>query len=468
MRGKPTRLKAGLLGGSDELVYLCLPDWFRDALLSLTERMLWTRVWTNDDGTEYELTESDKTRIEYGIYRLMVDGCGDDEVQEMIDEIILRLEELEQMNINVNCGCGCGCGDNGQPALEEGVELIDLCPGEELPDTAPPQTAIAEKCNLANYLIVQLRTTLLNQWARAQSWPEFKAWWANLFVWMPPVYIVQQSYSSYVAVSQWLAGRAVDWITGNFDPLFNEMVCALYQSVSPSHAQSSLFTVLDKLPYPLDQSAKAVAQRLPYAALFASDITNPPGFSNRECCGQTPADDGVKPLPEAPGGYFWATVEDGEFVTVPNNGTGQVSYNSFSAKFMMQPLTNEGYHEVQVDVDISDLVDRMAASGAHGLFLQFVSPPAEQYNNNGILLSSNTGGTYLAPVTGGDVLYYDNAEYAGVAEFSDFVDAVVASTKYNYGNGVMSDTKASFRMQSYGTSGAETITAVIAYLLKEQ
>ena len=466
MSAKPTRLDARLFSGSDELVYLCLPDWFRNALLSLTERMLWTRVWLNEDWTDYHLTEEDKTRIEYGIYKLSQDECGLIDM-EQIQEILDRLEELENMNVYVNCGCGCGCGDSSQPALEEGVTLVDLCPDQDLPDSAPPQTAVAEKCNLSNYFIVQLRTTLLNEWARAQSWPEFKGWWENLFVWMPSVYIVQQTYSTYVAVSQWLAGKAVDWITGNFDPLFNEMVCALYQSISPSQAQSSLFTVLDKLPYPLDQSAKAIAQRLPYRALFASDIQNPPGFTNRECCGQMPGNDGIQPLPEAPTGYFWATLVDGEFVTVPNNGTGQVSYNSFNAQFQMQPLTTQSYHEVQVDVDISDLTDRLLASGAHGLLLQFVNPPVEQYNNNGILLSSNTGGTYLAPVTGGTVMYYDNSEYVAVSDFSDFVDAVQASTKYNYGNGAMSDTKASFRMQSYGTSGAETITAVIAYLLKE-
>lgn len=466
MAGKPTRLESRLFSGSDELVNICLPDWFRNALLSLTERMTWTKVWRLDDGSEYSLTEEDVTRIEFGIYQLTRDDCGILD-EDMLDEILTRLEELEQMNINVNCGCGCGCSGQSQPPIEEGVVIDDLCPPQDLPETAPPQTAVTQKCDLSNYFVVQIRTTLLNEWARAQSWPEFKGWWENLFVFLPQVYIVQQTYSTYVAVSQWLAGKAVDWITGNFDPLFNEMVCALYQSISPSQAQSSLFVVLDKLPYPLSESAKAIAQRLPYSALFAPDIVSPPGFANRECCGQSPGQEDVQPLPEAPAGYFWATVQDGEFDTVPNNGTGQVSYNAFNAQFMMQPLTTNSYHEVQVNVDISDLTDRLVAAGAHGLLLQFVSPPVEQYNNNGIQLSSNTGGTYLAPVTGGTLMYYDNAEYVAVTEFSDFIDGVVANIKYNYGNGAMDDNKASFRMQSYGTSGAETIRAVIAYLLKE-
>lgn len=467
MPAKPTRLDAGLFGGSDELVYLCLPDWFRNALLSLTERMLWSRVWLNDDWTDYQLTDQDKTRIEYGIFKLTQDDCGQLDM-ETIQEILDRLEELENMNINVNCGCGCGgCGGQNQPALEDGVTIDDLCPQVELPETAPPQTAIGEKCDLANYLIVQVRTTLINQWSRSQSWPEFRDWWLNLFSFMPSIYIVGQSYSSYVAVSQWLSGRAVDWITSNFDPLFNEMVCALYSSNNPLAAQTALSTVMDKLPYPLSDSAKAIAQRLPYGALFASDIVSPPGFSGRECCGGVPDAQGVGPLPEPPVGYFWGTLVEGEFEFVVNNGSGVADYNELSAQFRMSPLTTQTFHEVTVSVDVSDIIERLAASTAHGIFVQFVNPPAEQFNNNGIRFSGNTGGSYVAGNSFSTVMYYDNLEYANETEYQDFIDNVAANTKYFYGNGPMDDVKATFIMQSYGTSGAQTIRAAISYLLKE-
>src|SRR3990172_7375686 len=165
MRGKPTRLKASLLAGSDELVYLCLPDWFRSALLSLTERMLWTRVWTDDNGDEHILSSSEKTRIEYGIYRLMVDGCEDEELQEMIDEIISRLEELENMNINVNCGCGCGCGGGcgggcGHVAENELLPTDPPLGGAQPPDDSEDiLNPSGDKCARANWMYDQIKAT---------------------------------------------------------------------------------------------------------------------------------------------------------------------------------------------------------------------------------------------------------------------------------------------------------------------
>lgn len=463
MPAKPTRLDARLFSGSDELVYLCLPDWFRNTLLSLTERLTWSRVWLNEDWSDYSLTSEDKDRIEYGIWQLTRDDCGCEDL-EMLDEIISRIEELENMNINVNCGCGCGCGDSKQPEIVEGIDLDSLCPPPEQDETAPPQADIASKCNLANYLIVQLRTTLINLWNRTQTYQEYFDWWRDLFGFLPTALVVGTTYDTYVAVSQWLTGRSVEWITSNFDPLFNEMVCALYSASSPASAAAGVATVLDKLPFPLNSAAKTIAQRLPYSALFSGSIVSPPGFTNRECCGSVPAPGGIEPLPESPAGYFWASLETAEFVTVPNAGSGTVAYDAASGRFTMSPLTGQVFHEVDVNVDISLLVDRMSALSAHAYYIQIVDKPAVANNgNDGLSIEAAGGGSMLHGHAQEPRLHFDNAEYANETDFSDFVDIFPLTS--TFGNGPMSDNQASFRMQSYTANGA-TIKAVITYLLK--
>jgi len=73
---KPFRLDSTRLSESDDLVLLCLPYWFQNLLLDMTERMLWSRVWVTEFGTEITLTEYDRDKIEYAIWLLSQEECN--------------------------------------------------------------------------------------------------------------------------------------------------------------------------------------------------------------------------------------------------------------------------------------------------------------------------------------------------------------------------------------------------------
>ena len=73
-----------------------------------------------------------------------------------IDDILKRIEELENMNINVNCGgCGCGCGcKNGSDSMvgEDGLPISTGIP--PVPSTDEPENFVgAWLCDAANEFV---------------------------------------------------------------------------------------------------------------------------------------------------------------------------------------------------------------------------------------------------------------------------------------------------------------------------
>lgn len=125
--GKLLRLSAERFNLSDDLVLLCLPEWFRAALLDMTHRMLWSRAWTSQDGTERILSESDRRRIEYGIFKLSQEECD----MEIIN------------NVNVTCG---GCGSSTPTTLycilSDGTPVITPQPPAPTEPTPPPGSTL--------------------------------------------------------------------------------------------------------------------------------------------------------------------------------------------------------------------------------------------------------------------------------------------------------------------------------------
>lgn len=111
-------------------------------------------------------------------------NCGEENVCEhcdLIPIILEKLTELENMNISVNCGGGCGCGCQQVQDPNEGVTDEDLCLPDDPSDLPPPSLNLAQKCNQANYMIVQLRTSLLNIIGANQNYPTFNGWWLVLW-----------------------------------------------------------------------------------------------------------------------------------------------------------------------------------------------------------------------------------------------------------------------------------------------
>lgn len=122
-QGKTLRLSAERFSLSDDLVMICLPEWFRAALLDMTHRMLWSRVWTYSDDSERILSENDKQRIEYGIFQLSQEEC---------DMQIIN-------NVNVTCG---GCDGTSTPTtlycvLPDGTPVITPQPPAPTEPTVP-------------------------------------------------------------------------------------------------------------------------------------------------------------------------------------------------------------------------------------------------------------------------------------------------------------------------------------------
>lgn len=129
-QGKPVRIRASRLNSGGDCLVL-LPVGFRDALLDLSGRMKWSRVWTDDEWNSISLTESQASIVELGIQRLV--DCVD----------------INVIN-NVSCG-GCGCSGDGTDVtviIEDDEEtggftedsLPDDVQGELDPEGDVPQT----------------------------------------------------------------------------------------------------------------------------------------------------------------------------------------------------------------------------------------------------------------------------------------------------------------------------------------
>lgn len=452
MRAKAYRLNSEILNLPDDEVILCLPEFFRTALLAEAHRLLWDKVWG------MELSEADRRRIEYGISQLSSEGCNlMDDCCNQIEGILDRLTELENMNINVNCGCGCGCSNQQQcPPNEAGEEDAELPP---LPPSIPqfPTTQQA-KCNAANFIATTLRNALVYLSQMGVGYPTFKAYWLD-------VWNVHPTPPTPPGLSAWMLAfsyvRFLD-IPATWDSLHNNLVCLLYNAVSQNDALQKVNTFSEAFPDFTDAAIRLVAASVNYDILFNDLVALPPGYENRQCCGSVP--DGPPLPPQAPEGYILVLAGSEDFTTTPNNATGSVSYNSLTGEFVLSPSSLENYHEVMVDVVAEDVVNRHGVEALHGMVVQYVSS-SYLNENDGMTVSSNTGGALVRPVSIGEFCHYDNDEHANVTEFADYVDSFPNGT--DYGNGPMTDEKASFQLQSYGTlPNSVSVRARVFYIAK--
>lgn len=233
-------------------------------------------------------------------------NCGEDvdDCCEQIEDIIARLEELENMNINVNCGCGCGNNQQQVPtecypegAVEDDVDLpVDPGDDEQIPLSQQAQ------CNAANYIATTLRNTLVYLAQQGAGYGAFKTYWMNQWNVLPTP-PTPPSFGAWVLCIAYT--RFVD-IPAIWDSLHNNLVCMLYQANSLYGALTAVRTFSTSFPNFTNAAIRLLAPFVDYNILFDSLTQLPPGYDNRSCCGNTPGDDVDLPLPEE--GYFWLPI----------------------------------------------------------------------------------------------------------------------------------------------------------------
>lgn len=322
MTAKPTRLDSRLLDGSDELVHLCLPDWFRNSLLSLTERMLWTRVWQDRFDNEYILSESDKTRIEYGIWRLTLDGCGVDEILEKLEELNQRLEDIENMNINVNCGCGCGCGCGDPTKNAPPNDYLTVPPTTGGIGTPVDAEGLSLKCGMANYLIYSLRLAAIQSATFEGGYQSWDDYWGDIFTFINDPNLTKFQYNPYITVVAALTGiQNTDVITIPLDQIYNQLVCAIYSASDSQEAANRVNALLVEgfSDYFVRTMMTEIASQLPYDAAFDGSLVTslPAAFAGRDCSG---CDTTGFDWPEDTNEYAWRVGSDIS-VTLPSQYT---------------------------------------------------------------------------------------------------------------------------------------------------
>lgn len=240
-------------------------------------------------------------------------NCEFPDYTEILLQIVERLDNLtsvvesgqseEDMAITINnsncCGC-CGSSSCTGGGYVDDVELDDLDLPDPPDDEPPDDVNLYQKCSVAHYMTMQLRNTLIRLADETQTYPEFSSWWATLWGWLP-LSIQLILFGVWVAVRSWL-NRGVAWVTANFDPLYDNIVCAMYGAESAAAARIAVNAVLANMPYPLNNAATSIASYLPWSVLFSEEILDlPPGYANRTCCGETP--DMPDIVPDVASGY---------------------------------------------------------------------------------------------------------------------------------------------------------------------
>lgn len=214
--------------------------------------------------------------------------------------------------VNVYCGC-CGSGGTGTGTADQTI------PDNELPDVPipindenpPVNPDPSTKCGMANYLAYTLRLTLLRSIEHTGDINSFRDAFKILWDGVTGVttdWIAQFIKPFSIGVYTWLMQRLngktsmVLEVSSAFDAVYNMMVCGMFTAEDEVGAWSAVVDALQSssLPPTAREAGELIASYLPYKLLFteAGEITPPPGFTNRSCCGSV--QDGVEPLPEMP------------------------------------------------------------------------------------------------------------------------------------------------------------------------
>lgn len=164
--GKLFRIDATHLDKEETAVY-CLPVGFADAILSISNRFFWSRVWVENDQEIDVLSDSRMQVVERAIRELI----------EMSDIIVnVNVEGDTNSITSAGGGSGCGCGGGGLPFGDIGFDpdipysIPPYFPNEGLKDdgvNVPVGFESMEeyreyKCGVANQLVNDFLETVGN------------------------------------------------------------------------------------------------------------------------------------------------------------------------------------------------------------------------------------------------------------------------------------------------------------------
>lgn len=493
-RGKPVRLDDRLFELPDDLVILCLPEWFRSMLLSLCDRPFWgKRVWGR------ELSEQEIDRLEEGVYLLSVEEC---DMQITVNAPVSQAQEQ-------NCGGGGGNGgdcsspppwaDYPFPGGSPCYPVPPVNPPDDIPNPPVPPDDIEEdewtiyRCKLANYW-----WDLARQWfQRIADAPSllFTIGTILLFLWnaLPAALLAAvggqilelamlilnlRTFIGATGLGEILS-FAVDW----WDENREELICKIFNATDIASVANEIRSdFLDNLvafaelrPWwftELFDTLSFGASKIMPLNLFTASWTliPPPGYqSHTVCCAdsETPVPTDA-PTPQNP--YYLLAAPAEKLTMNVNNNTGFVTYDG-AGRYRLTPLTTQTYHEVFVEME--DMGWGLnPADTCHGLIVGLVEYDLPQFNNDGLVFSSNTGGALLRSaeqLVNTDnppkwFCYYDNTEEP-LHEYANDTD--IMHSWYAYGNGAMNITKATFKMQTYGQLAPKQLGIVLLYIFKE-
>lgn len=438
------------------------------------------------------------------------ENCGDTEMDnECCERIINLLEDLNNMNITQNNNCGSGSGDGCSPVIininnPPGSQCLPVPPpGAETPpdvivppggspppifDDDPnwpsPGDYNAARCRIANYGWSTFLTWIDRMIALDNLLFSISTWIMVISQAIAGLLTGRITFAQMIAIAQALLnmqswyGQVMSTVRQWWIDNQQEIVCAAYNAVSSNALAAyivdwiadGIVELLDSETWwvaGVEQAVRDLLARLfpPTPFSIFLNFAVPVGYAGvidcSTCGGGEPPE--LPPVPE--GWVLWPAPLEA-ITAVPNNDTAFLSFSG-NGVFGHAPATANNYHEVTGQVDISDVVANAGGVSAHGMIVRLTSYAHEaQFNNDGVLLSGNTGGTVLFPaaaILDNWRVYWDNLEQVPLADFLALFDT---EDSYEYGNGAMVDVQASFRSQTYGIQNPASMTFEMFYIIK--
>lgn len=411
-------------------------------------------------------------------------NCGE-EVDDCCDEIadiLTRLEELENMNITVNSGCGCGCGCQSQQTPPPPTDTD--YPGDTVPPIPTPddEPGLQWKCNMSHYCAYLWR--LWGMYAAAVQVTNIIQNCENVYLNLgsiPPSYTTRLAYASTAAAL--MPGVGNGEVAATFDPHYEAVVCAIYSAPDARTALDNLREVSRQLFSTIGPGMDWLALLLPLADTFIPQATNdnlPPSYRTRECtmCGGSPSLPGAPVPVDDEEGKWWLVPMPtaGDWTAVPNADTASVNYSPNI--WTQAPLTTASFHEIAINVDdIDQIISAMNTQyGAslpgsvvmvQGHYLEFLTNAGLSSDNFGF--SNAVGGAGgFAPLSGRRCAVYNSDIMPGGGTpdvvYSNFVDG--CDLQADYGNAPMDEGKASFSLNTYGSTSPASIVIRHWYIVE--
>jgi len=295
MQGIPVRMPIDMFDRTSDKVLVCIPSNFRDMCLALTgDSLFWSATW------QQELTSEQLALINEGIAGLQDDFGDCVDFQNEIDDIVTRLEELENLNICISCGCGnssgsCGCGTADTTNPGDGVRIVPPSPDEDSQPTDP--TYLDYKCDLSHYLFylfrdVELPALLGLQQSGELSFDEIALTLEGIFGGLMPLFglVWTVFYTIVIWIVNGLTDQdAVTALQTICDRNKDALICAMYTSINMWDALESVsdvFAADTVASWHWRTGLVYLSQTIPYETLFFAEADRtelPPEFIGSEC-----------------------------------------------------------------------------------------------------------------------------------------------------------------------------------------